>query len=253
MKRDSSPAHKRNVAQYGRAKALSGLVRRKLSGESRLLQHAPVAGRPAIGFPPPRISLSHLLRSFGFRQSRRRMNANTESTAWQKSIPQRRQPSKSPLWLLLAVCLAFGTGCEEDGFLPSNIELSDLFSPIEVWRINHFGQLESTGPAANSADPDADGRPNLVEYALGTNPTNAISHADPVVTVADDRLVLTFDRIADGSLVYTVEGTDSLTPPVWTAVWTSTGSDNTAGPVAVQDVVRISTRPTRFLRLAVSH
>lgn len=199
------------------------------------------------------ISLSHLLRSFGFRQSRRRMKANTESPAWQNSIPQRRQLSKSPLWLLLAVCLTIGTGCEDDGFLPSNFDLSDLFSPIELWRVGHFSQLENTGPAADSSDPDADGRPNLLEYALGTNPTNAVSHADPVVTVVGDRLVLTFDRIADGSLVYTVEGTDSLTPPVWTAVWTSTGSDNTAGPVAVQDVVRIATRPTRFLRLAVSH
>ena len=123
---------------------------------------------------------------------------------------------------------------------------------IESWRLSHFSQLENTGPAANSGDPDADGRPNLLEYALGTNPTNAVSYADPVVTVVGDRLVLTFDRIADGSLVYAVEGTDSLTPPVWTAVWTSTGSDNTAGPVAVHDVVRISARPTRFLRLAVS-
>lgn len=181
------------------------------------------------------------------------MKANPDIPVWQNSIPQRRQPSKSPLWLLLAVCLTFGTGCEGDGLLFPNIDLSGLFSPIEVWRLSHFSQLENTGPAANSSDPDADGRPNLLEYALGTNPTNAVSHADPVVTVVGDRLVLTFDRIADGSLAYTVEGTDSLTPPVWTAVWTSTGSDNTAGPVAVQDVVRISARPTRFLRLAVSH
>lgn len=180
------------------------------------------------------------------------MKANTESPVRQSAIPQRRQPSKSPLWLLLAVCLTFGTGCEDDGLLFPNIDLSGLFSPIEGWRLSHFSQLENTGPAANMADPDADGRPNLLEYALGTNPTNAVSHADPVATVVGDRLVLTFDRIADGSLAYTVEGTDSLTPPVWTAVWTSTGSDNTAGPVSVQDVVRISARPTRFLRLAVS-
>ncbi|MFM8468536.1 MAG: hypothetical protein ACKODH_00965 [Limisphaerales bacterium] len=154
--------------------------------------------------------------------------------------------------MLLAICLTFGTGCVDDGFPFPNIDLSGVFSPIENWRISHFGHLENTGTAANRADPDGDGRPNLLEYALGTNPTNSVSYSDPVVTVVGDRLVLTFDRIADGSLVYTVEGTDSLTPPVWTAVWTSTGADNTAGPVAVQDVVRISIRPMRFLRLAVS-
>jgi len=172
----------------------------------------------------------------------------------QLSTPQRRQPFKSPLLgLLLAACLAFGTGCEEDAVWLPGINLSDLFSPIEVWRLGHFSQFENAGSAANTADADADGRPNLLEYALGTNPTNAVSFADPVVTVARDRLVLTFDRIADASLVYTVEGTDSLVPPVWTAVWTSTGSDNTAGQVAVEDVVSISAQPTRFLRLAVSH
>jgi hypothetical protein len=172
----------------------------------------------------------------------------------QLSTPQRRQPFKSPLLgLLLAACLTFGTGCEEDAAWLGGINLGAVFSPIEVWRLSHFSQLENTGPAANTADADADGRPNLLEYALGTNPTNAVSYADLFVTVVRDRLVLTFDRIADASLVYTVEGADSLKPPVWTAVWTSTGSDNTAGPVAVEDTVRISAQPTRFLRLAVSH
>lgn len=182
------------------------------------------------------------------------MKASTAGPVWQNSTPERRQPSKSPLLCLaLAICLTFGTGCEEDAAWLPGINLGAVFSPIEVWRLSHFSQPENTGSAANTADPDGDGRPNLLEYALGTNPTNAVSFADPVVTVVRDRLVLTFDRIADASLVYTVEGTDSLTPPVWTAVWTSTGSDNTAGPVAVDDTVRISAQSMRFLRLTVSH
>jgi hypothetical protein len=47
-------------------------------------------------------------------------------------------------------------------------------SPLELWRTQHFGGPDEnyiiTGIAANSADPDFDGVPNLVEYLTGQNP-----------------------------------------------------------------------------------
>lgn len=51
------------------------------------------------------------------------------------------------------------------------ITITPDYSPIQLWRIQHFDFPDGTGTAANDADYDADGVPNLVEYALGTNPT----------------------------------------------------------------------------------
>ena len=46
-------------------------------------------------------------------------------------------------------------------------------SPIEVWRENFFQTHLNEGDAADTADPDGDGIPNLIEYALGTAPNSA--------------------------------------------------------------------------------
>jgi hypothetical protein len=46
-------------------------------------------------------------------------------------------------------------------------------STVGEWRYLHFGTILSQGTAANDADPDSDGVPNLMEYLTGTNPTLA--------------------------------------------------------------------------------
>lgn len=43
-------------------------------------------------------------------------------------------------------------------------------SRLQVWRRFHFEITESTGLAANDADPDGDGIPNLLEFAFGLHP-----------------------------------------------------------------------------------
>ncbi len=40
----------------------------------------------------------------------------------------------------------------------------------DLWRQTHFGSMDETGIAADQSDPDADGIPNLVEFALGSHP-----------------------------------------------------------------------------------
>lgn len=42
--------------------------------------------------------------------------------------------------------------------------------PVQTWRLKHFGSTAATGNAVDLADPDGDGRSNLLEYALGTSP-----------------------------------------------------------------------------------
>jgi hypothetical protein len=42
--------------------------------------------------------------------------------------------------------------------------------PIQEWRRLHFGSVANSGNGSDMADPDSDGIPNLMEYALSTNP-----------------------------------------------------------------------------------
>lgn len=50
------------------------------------------------------------------------------------------------------------------------VKIERLLTPRERWRWLHFGTPENRGPAADTADPDTDGVPNLLEYALAGNP-----------------------------------------------------------------------------------
>lgn len=102
-----------------------------------------------------------------------------------------------------------------------------------------------------NADPDRDGLPNLLEYALAANPL--ASTPAPSVRIASglpSRLALDFTRIADPALTYTVEASSDLA--AWTPVWTSTGAQNLAGPVAVADAADLASNPRRFLRLKIT-
>ena len=124
---------------------------------------------------------------------------------------------------------------------------------LESWREANFGTTGNTGDAADAADPDGDGRSNLLEYATGTDPLAADTGALLAVGTSGDgqHLTVTFNRIADETLTYSVEGVSDLATGTWTSVWSSTGAQNTAGPVTVTDTGALS--PRRFLRLHVSY
>ncbi|AHF94351.1 hypothetical protein OPIT5_13020 [Opitutaceae bacterium TAV5] len=125
---------------------------------------------------------------------------------------------------------------------------------LETWRQDQFGTTDNAGEAADSADPDGDGLPNLLEYALGLDPL--LSDSAGAVTIGkstdSQRLALTFTRIADPDLTYTVEATDDLVSGQWIPVFTSTGAENVAGYYTAVDTELISNHARRFLRLAVS-
>ncbi|MDF3058965.1 MAG: hypothetical protein K0R17_3180 [Rariglobus sp.] len=129
---------------------------------------------------------------------------------------------------------------------------------FQKWRFDQFGSYDADGvpvtPAGSSdttADPDGDGLNNLLEYALGGNPTEPDADLNPAAAATETRLQLTFNRIADPALLYTVQATDNLTT-TWADIWTSTGADNVAGLVTVPDTQLLSTSARRFLRLRVS-
>jgi hypothetical protein len=56
---------------------------------------------------------------------------------------------------------------------PVLVTIIPNYTPLQQWRVNHFGAPDGTGLRANDADPDQDGVSNLVEYITGTNPALA--------------------------------------------------------------------------------
>lgn len=123
---------------------------------------------------------------------------------------------------------------------------------LDSWREDNFGTTENSGEAADAADPDGDGIPNLLEYATGTNPKSA--NTAPALTVGKSgdglRLTVTYTRIADANLTYTVQGVNDLAG-TWATVDTKTG--DAAGATTVMDTQLISASPRRFLRLQVGY
>ncbi|MCU0793341.1 MAG: hypothetical protein MUE42_10955, partial [Opitutaceae bacterium] len=122
---------------------------------------------------------------------------------------------------------------------------------IDLWRRANFGTTADDGPAANLADPDSDGHPNLLEYALGSDPL-ASSHsfapaANVRITNIGGRLALIFPRLR-AELTYTVEASTDLA--TWTTIATNPGAPD--AEVTVTDTAAPSNSPRRFLRLRVT-
>ena len=124
-----------------------------------------------------------------------------------------------------------------------------------AWRYQYFGNgLTLTAASAFNADPDGDGITNFVEYATGSDPTQASGPVSQIGRSSDGtRLTVSFNRIADPALTYTVMATNDLAAGTWSEqVWSSTGTANTAGPITVADTAVINGNPRRFLRLQIS-
>ena len=109
-------------------------------------------------------------------------------------------------------------------------------TPIENWRSSHFTAEELGNPEleatlwGNDADPDSDGRGNLLEYACGTDPesyeTNPTGFA--LENESGEVLTLTYQRNLEATDVsFLVQKTDSLDD--WTGV--SDSPVSTAGTI----------------------
>lgn len=147
-----------------------------------------------------------------------------------------------------------GTLASVGNTITLTIAPGSALSSLETWRQDNFGSSENIGDGADTADYDHDGVANLVEYATGSDPKIAGAAAYSTAR-AGNFLALTYTRIADTSLTYTVQGSSDLV--TWTTVSTdnnpSTGAANLAGQVTVTDTVSTSGAPRRFLRLKVSY
>ena len=71
--------------------------------------------------------------------------------------------------------------CVASGFF-----LDPVQSRLDEWRSVHFGQAAANSPeiGGDKADPDHDGLPNYLEYALGLDPTqsaDALPFSHPII------------------------------------------------------------------------
>lgn len=127
-------------------------------------------------------------------------------------------------------------------------------SPLETWRDQFFNSPDNSDDGADQNDFDNDGLVNLMEYALGTDPT--VASPDQVVVGRDGNfLTLTYPRRspADPALAYTVEGSSDLAAAN-SGFTTATGETAAGSPSVYTDDVDVSTPGTRrFLRLLVTH
>ena len=147
-------------------------------------------------------------------------------------------------------------------------------TPLQLWREQYFETTVNSGDAADDADPDHDGIPNLVEYALGTRPDSAdADHGAtnlPAISTGDERPALSFSipspspaeltyevlastDLADWKVIATKSG---ASPWVWTGDG-PTGISSQPSPagdlITILDEVTVSGNPSRFMHLRVSH
>ncbi len=110
-----------------------------------------------------------------------------------------------------------------------------------------------TGEAAEPLfDARGDGMANLLRYALGGTSATPAAELAPVLSNEGSRLSLSFDRVADPDLMYTVWASTDLQDWGGGPIWTSTGESNLAETVIVIDTTDFALGAPRFLRLEVS-
>lgn len=126
------------------------------------------------------------------------------------------------------------------------------------WRMAYFGTTASDGDAADMADPDHDGIPNLLEYATGSCPTVA-NGTLLAVAVTNNHLAVTFNRARDATdVTIRVEAASSLAGLVsgGAEIWSSASQPYPGGLAPVAPVTVIDpqgvTNTARFLRLKLS-
>jgi kumamolisin len=135
-------------------------------------------------------------------------------------------------------------------------------TPYQGWQLANFGSnAYNTSTSGDLADPNGNGVPNLLEYALGGNPLQTGSNPSPTLSTVQvsgqNYLAITFTEISDPSLTYTVQVSTDLVN--WTAGGTLYSSTPISGgtQVTYRDTVALpqsgATNVTaRFMRLQVT-
>jgi hypothetical protein len=139
-----------------------------------------------------------------------------------------------------------------------SLPVSLTLAPIATWRQTYFGTAQNAGNAANSADPQNDGIPNILAYAFGLNPL--VHNSDPIsVASAGNFLTLTFKRPhpAPTDISYTPQVSADVTSGVWNSgpsytSQTVTNNGDGTETVTVTDLTAVGSAQAHFMRVLIS-
>jgi hypothetical protein len=130
-------------------------------------------------------------------------------------------------------------------------------SGYAAWQLGKFGGTPAGSQAAD--DPDTDGTPNLLEYALNGNPVRAGAGAQVSISNVGNQNKINFTRNLDATdITLTIEASDSLADGSWSSVATcTTGTWTTEPNTSVRDVggsVGVSLPPAtrKFVRVTAT-
>ncbi|MFQ3670766.1 MAG: hypothetical protein SNJ84_04850, partial [Verrucomicrobiia bacterium] len=154
----------------------------------------------------------------------------------------------------------FATNADGTSLALAPVETRTLDFDFESWIAFHFDEDEQLDPdlSGPEADPDGDGIPNLLEFALGGHPRQPDSALTQTQLNANGQLLLTFKRRAGSTeLLYIPEGTGDLHGS-WSAsglVTQSVSAPDANGleTVVVRDTTNPDHHPRRFVRLRVEY
>jgi hypothetical protein len=127
------------------------------------------------------------------------------------------------------------------------LDFSAIIESYDTWRARNFPTNSAAG--APALDPDGDGRPNLLEYAVGSNPNSGGEPSYFNLTFQTNTLFLSIQKgpgVKD--VLYGIESTSNLASGTWAAA-----------PVTVLEnssrlfrVSRNATNSTEYLRLKLN-
>jgi len=125
-------------------------------------------------------------------------------------------------------------------------------SSLQNWRQTYFGTTANTGNAADSADLDKDGIPNLIEYALNLNPTTS-SRLSFTTVVNGANFEYTYSRgtaAVNAGITINVEWSNTLASGSWSSAGVTQNVLSDDGTTQqVKALIPINSAPAKFVRL----
>ena len=143
--------------------------------------------------------------------------------------------------IILAGSTQATTGAATDVAL---MRFGQSITPLEAWRMTHFGSPANTGAGADANDFDLDGLTNLIEYAFSLNPTQPGTTGLPAWT--NDGTTLSASFTGQPGVTCLAEKSTTLAAASWSPI-PDTGSGNT------HTFTTPATGPRLFVRFRVTN